>query len=173
MQLTMLAKSPSIKKMTIVHACVSVPAEHSTLRALLCGSLPAAAGLLPAGRAAVERPTLRRGTAQGGGGCELTLVCVCMGGAGPVRQRLQPIYPLQPSGQHLQVGKYSGPLVSTAVACADSRASHAGVGGLEPTAPECALRQGRCGMAAWGPHGCGEVHCACAGGRMEATAPKC
>ena len=56
MQLTMLAKSPSIKKMTIVHACVSVPAEHSTLRALLCGSLPAAAGLLPAGRARLKGP---------------------------------------------------------------------------------------------------------------------
>lgn len=57
--------------------------------------------------------------AQGWGGgtlSELTPVCVCMGVAGPVRQRLQPIHPLQPPVQHLQVGKYSGPFISSAAA---------------------------------------------------------
>ena len=110
--LTQLKKSTSIKKMTIVHACVSAVAPSARILGAHCaGRVPflrvgARTGSSVRTPGAASHEIAGRVTTCAGavGADALRAVPVCRG-AGPVWQRLQPVDPLQPASQHVQVGE--------------------------------------------------------------------
>lgn len=111
--LTQLKKSTSIKKMTIVHACVSAVAPSARILGAHCaGRVPFLRVGARTGSSDVRTPGAasheiagRVTTCAGAVGADaLRAVPVCRG-AGPVWQRLQPVDPLQPASQHVQVGE--------------------------------------------------------------------